>query len=66
MPEPTHAEQMVAKYEALNLQCAGMISMNVDGQQVSLEDIKAGLAYWERKVAIQNASRPRLRRIVLG
>ena len=63
--EPTFAEQMVTKYQNLLLECAGLTSANVDGQQVSLQDLEAKLDFWERKVAVEQGKSVRLRRFNL-
>lgn len=44
-----HAELMVRKYRQLLLKGAGLASMNVDGQTVSLTDMEKKLEYWEER-----------------
>ena len=55
---PTFAEQMVAKYEALLLKCAGLTSVNVDGITTSLANLEAKHAYWKTRVAREAGTRP--------
>ncbi|CAN5408635.1 hypothetical protein BH11PLA2_BH11PLA2_34520 [soil metagenome] len=66
MSDPTFAQQMVSKYQALLLANAGAQSISIDGQSLSLTDLEDKLAYWERKVAIQSGRRPRSFQIYLG
>lgn len=65
MPDPTFAEQMVAKYQEILLKCAGMTSANIDGRQVALSDLEQKLAYWEAKVAREQGGRPQITSIRL-
>lgn len=66
MPDPTHAEQMVAKLEQMLLDCAGLQSINVDGQQVAYRDLNADLQHWKKEVAKEQGKRARIRTINLG
>ena len=59
------ADEMVEKYQALLLANAGVKSVNVDGQSLSLDDLESKLEYWSRKVAIADGSRPRVMQINL-
>ena len=54
----THAAQMVTKLEAMLLECAGLTSINVDGQSVSLADLEKKWAYWKKRVAIETNRKP--------
>lgn len=54
----TFAEQMVAKYEALLLKCAGLTAVNVDGITTSLANLEAKHAYWKNRVARESGTRP--------
>lgn len=58
MAESTHAAQMVIKLEALLLECAGLTSISVDGQSVSLADLKIEHRYWKKQVATESKTRP--------
>ena len=66
MPTPTHAEQMVTILQARLLALAGVQETSVDGERTILRDLKAELAYWERKVAIEKGTKPRIAAIDLS
>lgn len=66
MPDPTFAEQMVAKYQTLLLSAAGMRSINVDGQVVSVSDLETKWNFWKAEVAKESGSKPRLSVIKMG
>lgn len=59
------ADDMVEKYQALLLANAGVKSVNVDGQSLSLDDLEKKLEYWSRKVARADGTRPRVMQINL-
>lgn len=54
----TFAEQMVAKYEALLLKCAGLTSIAVDGFNTSYADLEEKHRYWKNRVAREQHTRP--------
>lgn len=56
--EPTFAEQMVSKYEALLLACAGATSINTDGETLSLANLEDKHRYWKSIVAREQQTRP--------
>lgn len=62
---PTFAENMVEKYQALLLANAGVKNVNVDGQNLTLDDLEQKLDYWSRKVSRADGSRPRVMQINL-
>ncbi len=62
---PTFAENMVEKYQALLLANAGVKNVNVDGQNLTLDDLEKKLDYWSRKVSRADGSRPRVMQINL-
>jgi len=66
MPDPTFAEQMLAKYQQLLLANAGLQSANVDGQTITLRDLEEKWEYWTKMVAIEQGRRPRISTIKLG
>ena len=66
MAEATFAQQMVTKLEALLLANAGVRSVNVDGQQVSFDDLTAQYEHWKRKAAAEAGTRPRVAQINLA
>jgi hypothetical protein len=66
MSDPTFAEQMVAKYETLLLQSAGLQSISVDGQSMSVADLESKWQYWKNQVARENGTKPRLSVIKMG
>ena len=66
MPDPTFAEQMVTKLEALLLENAGVQSVNVDGQAVTFTDLQRQYDYWKGKVARESGTRPRVASVNLG
>ena len=61
----THAGQMVEKYEELLLECAGVASTTIDGQQVQVTDLEAKLDHWKTRVAREAGTRPRCAQIDL-
>ncbi|MCJ7543971.1 MAG: hypothetical protein MUP47_05300 [Phycisphaerae bacterium] len=61
----TFAEQMVAKYRQLLLENAGLVTINIDGQDVSYADLETKLEHWEGKVAKQRGRAPSVSRIRL-
>lgn len=56
---------MVEKYQALLLANAGVKNVNVDGQNLTLDDLEKKLDYWSRKVSRADGSRPRVMQINL-
>jgi hypothetical protein len=66
MPDPTFAAQMVTKYEALLLQAAGVQSISVDGQNVSVKDLEVAWQFWSNQVAKESGTKPRLSSIKMG
>jgi hypothetical protein len=54
----TFAEQMVEKYEALLLSCAGHQSISIGGQTVSYADLEAKHRHWQRAVAQAAGTKP--------
>ncbi len=59
--DPTFYEQMLAKYQAALLAAApGVQSVSVDGTSVSYSDAKKEFEFWEKKVAIESGTRPRI------
>lgn len=65
MAVDTHAEKMVARYEEILLECAGMSATTIDGQQVQLVDLEAKLDHWKARVARVAGTRPRCAQIDL-
>lgn len=66
MPDdPTFAEQMVAKLEALLLKNAGLKAVNVDGTMVSYDDLEAKWEFWKTKVAREGGGKRRAATISL-
>lgn len=61
----TFAEDMVEKYQTLLLANAGVKSVTVDGQSMTMDDLERKLEYWSRKVAAANGTRPRVMQINL-
>lgn len=57
-PEPTFAEQMVAKLQQTLLESAGLSSVTIAGQSVSYGDLVKQLDYWKRQVAAEQGQRP--------
>jgi len=57
---------MVTKYQQLLLKAAGLVSTSVDGQQVSVADLETKLKYWEKEVARESGTKPRLSSIKMG
>lgn len=49
----TFAEKRLAQYEELLEDNAGMTSVSVDGQTMSLANLEAKSEYWRRRVAKQ-------------
>lgn len=47
----THAETMLAKYEALLERNAGVASVNTDGTTVSFQDLEKRWQFWRKQVA---------------
>ena len=66
MPSPTFEAQMVTKLQALLLGNPGATEIDVDGQRISYADCVERLKYFERRVAIQNGTRPRTGNVNLG
>lgn len=66
MPDPTFAEQMVSKYEALLLKSAGLQSVSVEGESMSLADLEGKWEFWKNKVAREGGSKPRIAVIKMG
>ena len=62
----TFAEKMVARFEELLLESAGLKSVVIDGTQVSYEDLEAKYRYWKKKVAEEQGSAPLSAQIDLG
>jgi hypothetical protein len=66
---PSQAQQMLTLYTNLLSQCAGVKSVNVDGTDVSVNDIRWNYEFWRRRVAQEQRGRngrPRVARIKLG
>jgi hypothetical protein len=63
---PGFAATMVAKYEALLMQAAGIGSTTVDGATVTLADLEAKYNYWRKIAQRESGTRPRVARINLG
>jgi len=66
MPDPTFAEQMVTKFETLLLASAGLQSVSVDGQTMTVSDLEAKWQFWSNKVAKESGTKPRLAVIKMG
>lgn len=60
------ADTMVAKYETLLQQCAGVKSVNVDGNTVTFEELEAKYQYWKKLAARASGARPFAARIKLN
>lgn len=61
MPNPLVSEasfalQMVEKYRALLLKCAGLSSVTIDGNVVMYRDLKAEYNAWSKKLARLNGT----------
>lgn len=56
---------MVAKYEQLLLENAGAHSVTVDGQSVTFTDLEERYEKWQRKLAAEQGTRPRVAQIDL-
>lgn len=57
-PEPTFAEQMVAKLETTLLEAAGLQSVTIAGQVVTYAELTKQYEFWKSKVAKEGGSRP--------
>jgi hypothetical protein len=55
---PSFAQQMLAKYQALLLKGAGLQSVSVDGQSVSVVDLETKWQFWATKVARETGAKP--------
>jgi hypothetical protein len=66
MADPTFAEQMVAKYEALLLEATGLKSVSVAGQMVTYDDLQTQYDLWKGRVAREQGTRPRILSAELG
>jgi hypothetical protein len=58
MSEESFAEQMVTKIQELLLESGGLKSITVDGQTVSVADLKKDLEYWEGRVSSEDGTNP--------
>lgn len=59
-------KSMVCKYRELLIKGAGMQSISVDGQTVSLTDLESKYQVWENKLAVLKGRKPRLSAIKMG
>lgn len=66
MPDPTFAQQMVTKLQAMLLANAGLESVMIDGIATKFSDLEAKLAYWQSKVDAEQGTRSRVTSINLG
>ncbi len=60
-----HADDMVAKLEALSLANAGLKQITIDGTVISFDDLGRQLEYWRQVAARANSTRPRSAQIKL-
>lgn len=63
---PSFSASQVARLESLLAACVGVQSINVDGQQVTYDDLLKQYAYWKSRQAREDGSRPRAAQIYLG
>lgn len=60
LSEQDFAARMVARYRELLLRCAGLQSINIDGQTVAYADINTQYRLWSSKLARYTNARPRV------
>lgn len=63
--QPTFAQKMVAKLEALLLKNVGVDTVNTDGVMVKYVDLEAQYRKWQSRVATEAGRRPRAAKIRL-
>jgi len=66
MADPTFNEQMVTRLQALLLENVGADTVTVDGVTVQYADLQQRLDYFEKRLAVEQGTRPRAARIHLG
>lgn len=64
--DPTFAERMVAQLETVIEESAGLQSVTVNGTSTTYVDLVKQYEYWKKKVARENGSAPRVKRMNLG
>lgn len=60
------AERMVEKYQELLLKSAGLKSVSVEGESMSLDDIEAKWSFWKREVNRLVGKKPAISVIKMG
>lgn len=63
---PSFAASQVARLETLLANCVGVQSINVDGQQVTYDDLLKQYQFWKSRQARESGTRPRFSQIYLG
>jgi len=63
---PSFNEQMVAKFEALLLENAGVQSVTIDGNSVAYTELEERYQFWKKRVQAERGTRPTLTTIKMG
>lgn len=60
------AEEMIAKYQAIMLKSAGLRSVSVEGESMSLDDIEAKWTFWKKERNRIKGTKPKIAVIRMG
>ncbi|HOD84294.1 MAG: hypothetical protein BWX88_05012 [Planctomycetes bacterium ADurb.Bin126] len=61
----TFAQTMMAKYQTLLIENAGLTSVDIDGQKVAYADLERKYEHWRKRVLQEAGKHPAISRIRL-